>query len=101
MDARPDREDRYTELAALIGTLGTVVLTPLIGAGLLTPPVLITGLGVAPVPAIAFSGRSRPARYRMLELAGIEDVHYAYAVRSGAPLPGPAESLLELLARGV
>ena len=28
-----------------------------------------------------------------------DDVHYAYAVRSGAPLPPPVESLLELLAR--
>jgi DNA-binding transcriptional LysR family regulator len=61
---------------------------------------VITGLGVAPVPAVAFSPRARPSRYAMLDLDGIEDVDYAYAVRSGAPLPAPVETLLEALARG-
>ncbi len=54
----------------------------------------ITGLGVAPVPAVAFSPRPRPARYRLLD-SELPDVRYAYAVRSGAPLPAPAQRLLE------
>jgi DNA-binding transcriptional LysR family regulator len=60
---------------------------------------VITGLGVAPVPGIAFSPRPRPSRYTLLDLEGVGDVHYAYAVRSGAPLPAPVETLLESLAR--
>ena len=35
----------------------------------------------------------------MLDLVGVDDVRYAYAVRSGAPLPSAVEPLLELLAR--
>jgi len=61
---------------------------------------VITGLGIAPVPELAFSPRARPSRYALLDLEGIDEVHYAYAVRSGAPLPAPVESLLESLARG-
>ena len=56
---------------------------------------VIAGLGVAPVPAVAFSPRPRPARYRLLEMTDVPDVRYAYAVRSGAPLPVPARRLLE------
>lgn len=51
---KPCREDRYTELAALIGTVGTVLLTPLLSAGMLTPPVLMTGLGVAGAAGVAY-----------------------------------------------
>jgi len=60
---------------------------------------VITGLGVAPVPAIAFSQRPRPSRYRLLELPEVPDIRYAYAVRSGAPLPAAVERLLEQIAR--
>ena len=63
------------------------------------PQIVITGLGVAPVPGIAFSPRPRSSRYGMLDLDGIDDLHYAFAVRSGAPLPSPVEPLLDLLAR--
>ncbi len=56
----------------------------------------ITGLGVAPVPAVAFSRRPRPARYRLLD-SDLPDVSYAFAVRSGAPLPAPAQRLLDRL----
>lgn len=59
---------------------------------------VITGLGVAPVPTIAFSPRPRPSRYKLLELPGIPDIRYAYATRSGAPLPAPVENLLEQIA---
>jgi hypothetical protein len=51
---RHKREDNYTELGALISTIGAVVLTPLIGAGLLTPPVLIAGLGVMGAGTVAY-----------------------------------------------
>jgi len=55
---KPIREDRYTELAALIGaagtTIGTVVLAPLIGAGVMTPPVIMTGLVVLGTSAVAY-----------------------------------------------
>lgn len=61
---------------------------------------VITGLGVAPVPAIAFSQRPRPARYAMLEVPDLPEVCYAYAVRSGAPLPPAVQRLLEQISRG-
>jgi len=56
---------------------------------------VITGLGVAAVPAVAFSRRPRPARYALLDLPDVPDVRYAYAVRSGAPLPDSAQRLLD------
>jgi LysR family hydrogen peroxide-inducible transcriptional activator len=59
---------------------------------------VITGLGVAPVPAVAFSPRPRPARYALLEMSEVPEVCYAYAVRSGAPLPVSAQRLLEQIA---
>lgn len=59
---------------------------------------VITGLGVAPVPAVAFSRRPRPARYALLEMSEVPEVRYAYAVRSGAPLPVSAQRLLEQIA---
>ncbi len=61
---------------------------------------VITGLGVAPVPAIAFSRRPRPTRYAMLEMTDLPEVRYAYAVRSGAPLPVSVELLLDQISRG-
>ncbi len=61
---------------------------------------VITGLGVAPVPAVAFSQRPRPTRYAMLEMTDLPEVRYAYAVRSGAPLPVSVERLLEHVSRG-
>ncbi len=60
---------------------------------------MITGLGVAPVPAVAFSRRARTARYTLLELTGVPPVRYAFAVRSGAPTPASVERLLERIAR--
>ena len=59
---------------------------------------VITGLGVAPVPAVAFSRRPRPARYHLLDMPDVPDVRYAFAVRSGAPLPVAAQRLLEQIA---
>jgi len=56
---------------------------------------VITGLGVAPVPAVAFTPRPRPTRYAMLEMTDVPEVRYAYAVRSGAPLPVAVKHLLE------
>lgn len=61
---------------------------------------VITGLGIAPVPEVAFSQRPRPARYTQVDLKGIDPVRYASAVRRGAPLPPPVEALLEQLVRG-
>ena len=61
---------------------------------------VITGLGVAPVPAVAFSQRSRPAQYSVHEMNDVPDVRYAYAVRSGAPLPDAAQRLLEQISSG-
>jgi DNA-binding transcriptional LysR family regulator len=60
---------------------------------------VITGLGVAPVPSIAFSSRPRPSRYRLFEIRDVPQVRYAYAVRSGAPLPTAVGRLLEQIAR--
>ena len=60
---------------------------------------VVTGLGLAPVPEVAFSSRARPTRYSLVELKGIEPVGYAYAVRGGAPLPPLVEALLDRLTR--
>ena len=56
------------------------------------------GLGVAPVPAIAFSPR-RQAGITRRPLAGIDPVKYDLAIRSGVPLPPATRRLLELLKR--
>jgi DNA-binding transcriptional LysR family regulator len=54
------------------------------------------GLGLAPVPAIAFSPKDSPGLVRR-RLAGIGPLRYDRAVRTGVPLPEPATRLLELL----
>lgn len=54
MSERPCREDRYTELAALIGTVGTAVLAPLLSSAVITPPVLIAGIAAAGAAGIAY-----------------------------------------------
>jgi len=58
---------------------------------------VMTGLGVAAVPEIAFSTRPRPTRYTMKRIVDIDPLHYAYAVRSGVPLPDAVQRLLERL----
>lgn len=58
-----------------------------------------TGLGLAPVPSIAFSPRGLGRGVERRRLSGIEPVCYERAVRRGAPLPPPARRLLELLAQ--
>jgi DNA-binding transcriptional LysR family regulator len=52
------------------------------------------GLGVAPVPAIAFGPRDAPGLDRR-RLAGVEPVRYERAVRAGVPLPEATRRLLE------
>jgi DNA-binding transcriptional LysR family regulator len=54
------------------------------------------GLGVAPVPAVAFSPRVA-AGLDMWRLAGVEPVRYERAVRAGVPLPPPTLRLIDLL----
>ncbi len=56
------------------------------------------GLGVAPVPAVAFGRRNQPGVERR-RLTGIEPVRYDHAVRAGVPLPEATRRLLELLRR--
>ncbi len=56
------------------------------------------GLGVAPVPAVAFGHRNQPGVERR-RLAGIEPVRYDHAVRAGVPLPEMTRRLLQLLSR--
>ena len=55
------------------------------------------GLGVAPVPQIAFSGRGATRGVRKLALTGVDPVAYHRAVRAGVPLPPIAQRLLDLL----
>jgi len=58
------------------------------------------GLGVAPVPAVAFRGESaRASRVEMRRLRGFPLVRYLRVVRGGAPLAAPARRFLELLQR--
>jgi DNA-binding transcriptional LysR family regulator len=54
------------------------------------------GLGVAPVPAVAFGPEDAPGLSRR-RLAGIEPVRYGRAVRAGVPLPEPTRRLLDLI----
>ena len=55
-----------------------------------------SGVGVAPVPAVAFSPRD-PSGLERRRMTGIEPLIYERAVRSGAPRPPAATRLLELL----
>jgi LysR family hydrogen peroxide-inducible transcriptional activator len=55
-----------------------------------------TGLGVAPVPAVAFGGRDTPG-LEWRRLAGVEPVRYDRAVRAVVPLPAAPLRLLEFL----
>jgi DNA-binding transcriptional LysR family regulator len=55
------------------------------------------GLGVAPVPAIAFGSDVASSAVQRLELRGLPALRYARALRPGAPLPDVARDLLELL----
>jgi DNA-binding transcriptional LysR family regulator len=54
------------------------------------------GLGVAPVPAVAFGPRDAPGLERR-RLAGVDPVRYDRAVRAGVPLPEATLRLLELI----
>jgi DNA-binding transcriptional LysR family regulator len=56
------------------------------------------GLGVAPVPAVAFSVRDRFRGVRTLRFTGASPVTYYRAIRAGAPLPATARQLLDHLA---
>jgi DNA-binding transcriptional LysR family regulator len=56
------------------------------------------GLGPAPVPAVAFAGEEeRDDGVTVRRLAGVGPVAWDVAVREGAPLPGSARRLLDLL----
>jgi len=55
------------------------------------------GLGVAPVPQIAFAGRGSTRGVRKHDLTGVGPVTYHRAVRAGVPLPPVAQRLLDLL----
>ena len=55
------------------------------------------GLGVAPVPAVAFGPRDLLPGVERRRVAGISPVAYDRAVRTGSPISPPTERLLELL----
>jgi DNA-binding transcriptional LysR family regulator len=55
------------------------------------------GLGVAPVPAIAFSRRGEGLAVRRHRLRGIPPVRYQLARRSGVSLSSPSERFISLL----
>ncbi len=55
------------------------------------------GLGVAPVPAVAFSAREAPPGCDRRRLNGLQPVTYLRAVRAGAPLSEPTRDLLDEL----
>jgi DNA-binding transcriptional LysR family regulator len=55
------------------------------------------GLGVAPVPGVAFSSRDRFQGVRAMNLIGAPRVTYYLAHRSGAPLSDAARLLISLL----
>lgn len=55
------------------------------------------GLGVAPVPAIAFDGDDRASGVRAVGLAGFPAIAYRAFRRAGAPLPDAAVRLLGFL----
>ncbi len=55
------------------------------------------GLGVAPVPAVAFGNLDEGPRVERCRLAAVPAVRYERAVRRGVPIPRAASRLLELL----
>lgn len=57
------------------------------------------GLGVAAVPAIAFTSPDSLKGVRSVRLRGVARLNYQRAVRAGAPLPEAAKRLLQLLAQ--
>ena len=57
------------------------------------------GLGVAPVPAVAFPPSARLAGVERRRLSGVPPVRYASVVRSGVPMASGARRLVELLRR--
>ena len=58
------------------------------------------GLGVAPVPAVAFAGEAgRAPRVEVRRLRAFPPAAYARLVRAGAPLATPVRHFLELLQR--
>jgi len=58
------------------------------------------GLGIAPVPAVAFTGEAgRAPRVDVRPLRAFPPVGYARLIRSGAPLAAPVRRFLELLQR--
>ncbi|HEX5042561.1 MAG TPA: LysR family transcriptional regulator [Candidatus Polarisedimenticolaceae bacterium] len=59
------------------------------------------GLGVAPVPAVAFAGESgRGPRVDVRRVLGFPPVRYVWLIRAGAPLATPVRHFLEVLQRG-
>jgi DNA-binding transcriptional LysR family regulator len=58
-----------------------------------------SGLGVAPVPEIAFPRGARLKGVECRPLRGVAPVPYAVGSRAGVPLAAPAARLLELLRR--
>jgi DNA-binding transcriptional LysR family regulator len=55
------------------------------------------GLGVAPVPAVAFEIRSRGRGSVRLRMDGIPPISYHRAVRAGDTLPAPTARFLEIM----
>jgi len=55
------------------------------------------GLGVAPVPAIAFASRGADRGTKRRGLRAVPPVQYVLARRAGVPLTQAAASLVELL----
>lgn len=55
------------------------------------------GLGVAPVPAVAFAGPRPPDGVQTRRLLGVEPVAYRLAQRAGGRLTAPTERLVELI----
>ena len=59
------------------------------------------GLGVAPVPAIAFARPDGAAGVELRRIAGVPPVTYHRAVRAGVPLSAVIQRLLDLLRQPV
>jgi DNA-binding transcriptional LysR family regulator len=58
---------------------------------------VVAGLGIAPVPALAFDGVAGDSSVVRRRLKGIPSIVYVHAVRRNAPLPPPAARFLEIL----
>ena len=58
---------------------------------------MASGLGVAPVPAVAFSPRTDRAGLGTRRLDGVAPITYHRALRKGAPLPELTREFLALL----